>query len=85
MTSRRSGGRIPPAISVRLTTLIASGKLFETLGVPTLDPKVDRAMICGSPAMLTELSELLNARGFRQSAHVGDPGDFVIERAFVAR
>jgi ferredoxin--NADP+ reductase len=69
----------------RITTLIVSGKLFETLGVTPLDPKVDRAMICGSPAMLTELSELLNARGFRQSAHVGDPGDFVIERAFVAR
>jgi ferredoxin--NADP+ reductase len=53
--------------------------------VPPLDPAVDRAMICGSPAMLAELSAVLNARGFCQSAHVGDPGDFVVERAFVAR
>jgi ferredoxin/flavodoxin---NADP+ reductase len=69
----------------RITTLIDTGKLFETLGIPPLDPEVDRAMICGSPAMLTALSELLNERGFRQSSHVGDPGDYVIERAFVAR
>jgi len=35
--------------------------------------------------MLTDLSALLDARGFRISAHVGDPGDYVIERSFVAR
>jgi ferredoxin--NADP+ reductase len=69
----------------RITTLIETGKLFEILGVPPLDPAVDRAMICGSPAMLAELSALLNARGFCQSSHVGDAGDFVVERAFVAR
>jgi ferredoxin--NADP+ reductase len=69
----------------RVTTLIATGKLFDTLGVPPLDPTVDRAMICGSPAMLAELSQLLDSRGFNQSAHVGDPGDYVVERAFVAR
>jgi ferredoxin--NADP+ reductase len=69
----------------RITTLIETGKLFEILGVPPLDPLVDRAMICGSPAMLGELSELLNSRGFNQSTHVGDPGDYVVERAFVAR
>ncbi len=60
----------------RITTLIETGKLFEILGVPPLDPQVDRAMICGSPAMLGELSELLNSRGFNHSAHVGDPGDY---------
>jgi ferredoxin--NADP+ reductase len=69
----------------RITTLIETGKLFEAIGVPPLDPVVDRAMICGSPAMLAELSALLIARGFAPSSHVGDPGDFVIERAFVER
>src|SRR5471030_3247438 len=48
----------------RITTLIESGKLFESIGLPPLDPAVDRAMICGSPAMLTELSSLLVSRGF---------------------
>src|SRR6202166_2615288 len=69
----------------RITTLIDTGKLFETLGIPPLDPEVLPAMISGSPRMLTELSDLLSERGFRQSSHVGDPGDYVIERAFVAR
>jgi ferredoxin--NADP+ reductase len=65
--------------------LIESGKLFESIGLPLLDPAVDRAMICGSPPMLKELSALLVARGFQPSTHVGDPGDFVIERSFVER
>jgi ferredoxin/flavodoxin---NADP+ reductase len=42
-------------------------------------------MICGSPAMLRDLSALLDARGFQISPHVGEPGDYVIERAFVAK
>jgi ferredoxin/flavodoxin---NADP+ reductase len=69
----------------RVTSLIESGKLFEDTGMPLLDPAHDRVMICGSPAMLADLSALLDARGFQISPHVGEPGDYVIERAFVAR
>src|SRR5271167_3762580 len=69
----------------RITSLIESGKLFQDIGAPALDPRDDRVMICGSPAMLTELSAMLDARGFKISPHVGEPGDYVIERAFVAR
>lgn len=69
----------------RITTLIESGKLFEDIGMPPLDPATDRVMICGSPAMLTDLSRILDAKGFEISPHVGEPGDYVIERAFVAR
>jgi ferredoxin--NADP+ reductase len=69
----------------RVTALIESGKLFEDIDLPPLDPSVDRVMICGSPAMLGDLSALLDARGFKISAHVGEPGDYVVERAFVAR
>jgi len=69
----------------RITTLIETGKLFEQVGMPPLNPAEDRVMICGSPAMLLDLSKLLEARGFGISPHVGEPGDFVIERAFVAR
>jgi ferredoxin--NADP+ reductase len=69
----------------RVTSLIESGKLFADTGLPPLDPAHDRVMICGSPAMLTDLSAMLDARGFQISPHVGEPGDYVIERSFVAR
>jgi ferredoxin--NADP+ reductase len=42
-------------------------------------------MICGSPSMLKDTSDLLDARGFKISPHQGTPGDYVIERAFVEK
>jgi ferredoxin--NADP+ reductase len=69
----------------RVTSLIETGKLFTDIDMPALDPANDRVMICGSPAMLTDLSAMLDARGFCISPHVGEPGDYVIERSFVAR
>lgn len=69
----------------RITALIESGQLFKDTGMDPIDPAVDRVMICGSPSMIADLSKLLDDRGFRISAHVGDPGDYVVERAFVAR
>jgi ferredoxin--NADP+ reductase len=69
----------------RLTDLIESGKLFEDIGLPALDPARDRAMICGSPSMLRDTCALLDARGFSMSRHIGVPGDYVIERAFVEK
>ena len=77
--------REPFRNSGRLTDLIESGKLFEDIGLPPLDPAVDRAMICGSPAMLEDLSKMLDARGFEISPHIGTPGDYVIERAFAEK
>ena len=69
----------------RLTELITSGRLFADLEMPPLDPANDRAMICGSPTMLGETAALLDARGFGISPHIGTPGDYVIERAFVEK
>jgi ferredoxin/flavodoxin---NADP+ reductase len=69
----------------RLTTLIESGRLTRDLGLPPLDPAADRVMVCGSPAMLTDTARLLDAHGFGISPRSGEPGDYVIERAFVAR
>ena len=65
----------------RITELIESGKMFEDLKVPPLDPAVDRVMICGSPAMLRDLKGMLETRGFKEGSTTR-PGDFVIERAF---
>jgi len=69
----------------RPTDLINSGKLFADIGLPPLDPAVDRAMICGSPQMLADSEALLDSRGFKISPHIGTPGDYVIERAFVEK
>lgn len=67
----------------RQTELIVSGKLFGDLDEPPLDPATDRGMICGNPAMLKEISAMLNGFGFEISPHIGVAGDYVIERAFV--
>lgn len=69
----------------RITTLIETGQLFKDIGLSPLDPAVDRAMICGSPGMLKDISALLDERGLKISEGVGEPGDYVIERAFVER
>ena len=69
----------------RLTDLINSGKLFDDIGLPPLNPETDRAMLCGSPAMLTDTCALLDARGFAISPRIGEAGDYVIERAFVEK
>ncbi len=42
-------------------------------------------MLCGSPSMLADLRTVLDARGFGISPHSGEPGDYVIERAFVEK
>jgi ferredoxin--NADP+ reductase len=65
----------------RITEVMASGKLFEDLDLPSLDPIHDRVMICGSPAMLRDLKHMLEGRGFKEG-NTSTPGDFVIERAF---
>lgn len=67
----------------RQTELILSGKLFADIGQPPLDPATDRGMICGSQAMLKEISAMLDGLGFEKSPHTGVAGDYVIERAFV--
>lgn len=77
--------REPHANHGRLTTLLESGKLCRDLHLPELDPATDRVMVCGSPAMLTDTRALLDKRGFAISPHIGEPGDYVIERAFVER
>lgn len=66
----------------RIPGLIRSGELARLVGGPDLDPATDRAMICGSSAMLRELKALLEERGFAEGS-TSRPGDFVIERAFV--
>ncbi|WP_394789886.1 ferredoxin--NADP reductase [Rhodoferax sp.] len=65
----------------RITDLMENGKMAGDLGLPEMDPATDRAMICGSPAMLRDLKANLEERGFKEG-NTSRPGDFVIERAF---
>lgn len=69
----------------RLTDLMRSGKLFADIGLPPINPQDDRAMICGSPSMLDETSEVLDSFGLKISARMREPGDYLIERAFVEK
>lgn len=70
----------------RITELMRSGKLFEDIGLPPINPQDDRAMLCGSPAMLDDLEQMLtNEFDLQISPRLGDQGDFVIERAFVEK
>lgn len=66
----------------RITALLERGRLTADLGLPTLDSADDRVMICGSPAMLRDTVAILESRGFSEGSS-SDPGEYVIERAFV--
>jgi ferredoxin--NADP+ reductase len=68
----------------RITSLMESGKMMTDLGIEPLDPAHDRVMLCGSPAMLSDLVTMLESRGFEEGNNA-NPGDYVIEKAFVEK
>src|ERR1700743_3602023 len=68
----------------RITDPITSGKLFDDIGLPSLDSVHDRVMICGSPALVQDTRVLLSDRGFVEGNH-GEPAQFVVEKAFAER
>ena len=68
----------------RISNQINAGTFPQNIGLPELNPDTDRVMLCGSPAMLAELKELLEAKGFKEG-NTTTPGDFVVERAFVEK
>lgn len=69
----------------RITDWLADGRLSQSLGLPPISPDTDRFMLCGSPAMLSGLRQLLDQRGFQAAPSIGVAGDYVFERAFVER
>jgi ferredoxin--NADP+ reductase len=67
----------------RITDRITSGALFDDLGLPHgFSPERDRVMLCGSMAMIKETAELLEGFGMKEGSNA-EPGDYVLERAFV--
>ena len=69
----------------RITDNIVDGAMSNAIGLPPLDPATDRVMLCGSPSMLDDTCALLDTRGFQVSPRTREPGDYVIERAFVEK
>lgn len=76
--------REPFKTAGRIPALMESGRIFDDLDLPPLDHEHDRIMICGSPAMLADLKALCEARGFVEG-NTGEPGEYVIEKAFVEK
>ncbi|MCA1956886.1 MAG: ferredoxin--NADP reductase, partial [Zymomonas sp.] len=68
----------------RINTMIEDGSLFsDRIGLSKkLDPATDRLMLCGSMDMIKDFEKYLNEQGFKEGSN-SEPGDFVIERAFV--
>lgn len=67
----------------RITDLLKSGKLFEDIGLPAICKQNDRVMICGSMAMNADTCAILDEFGLTVSPRMGEPADYVVERAFV--
>ncbi|MBB4640505.1 ferredoxin--NADP reductase [Rhizorhapis suberifaciens] len=67
----------------RITTLLQSCELFRTTaGQKRLNPSSDRVMLCGSMAMIQDCRTILERFGFIEGSNA-QPGDYVIEKAFV--
>jgi ferredoxin--NADP+ reductase len=66
----------------RITSLLENGSLFADLGVTDFNAINDRAMVCGSMGLNTDMKRILENYGLREGAN-SDPGDYVIEKAFV--
>jgi ferredoxin--NADP+ reductase len=74
--------RAPHPLQGRVTTLIETGALFSLLRTHPLAPATDRAMICGSMAMLNDTRALLEQAGLKEGSNAS-PAEYVVERAFV--
>ncbi|MDW4548806.1 ferredoxin--NADP reductase [Defluviimonas sp. D31] len=66
----------------RITDNLASGKVFEDLGIPPMSAENDRAMVCGSMAFNIDVKAVLEGFGLREGAN-SEPLEYVVEKAFV--
>ena len=66
----------------RITDNLTSGKVFEDLGIPPMNPADDRAMVCGSLAFNVDVKAVLEGFGLREGAN-SEPLEYVVEKAFV--
>ena len=74
--------REPSAKMGRITTLLRDGSVFADLGLGGISPDTDRAMVCGSIGLNTDMKEILEGHGLREGAN-SSPAEYVVEKAFV--
>ena len=74
--------REPSAKTGRITDLLTSKDVFKDLGIQTMHPDTDRAMVCGSLGLNTDMKSILEGYGLREGAN-SDPAEYVVEKAFV--
>ena len=77
--------REPFRTTGRIEALHESGALFtpRVTGPRRFDPEDDRVMLCGRLGMIRDFARRLGELGFTEGSNA-KPGDYVIERAFVA-
>jgi len=68
----------------RFTDLISSGQIFRDLGLEgeTFNAEEDRIMLCGSMDFIKDMGALIETHGLVEGSNA-EPGDYVLERAFV--
>jgi ferredoxin--NADP+ reductase len=66
----------------RITTLLQDGTVFRDLGIDGISPAADRAMVCGSIGLNTDMKAVLEGFGLREGANSA-PAEYVVEKAFV--
>lgn len=68
----------------RIPDLITSNKMTDDLAIAPFGSEEERVMMCGNPQMLADLKTLLATRGLLEGSS-GEPGAFVVEKAFVEK
>ena len=66
----------------RITDLLKNGELLKELGIESISKETDRAMVCGSLGLNTDLKKILEGFGLKEGAN-SDPAHYVVEKAFV--
>ena len=66
----------------RITDLLTSGDVFDDLGIAPISPETDRAMVCGSIGLNTDMKAILEGFSLEEGAN-SDPKHYVVEKAFV--
>ena len=66
----------------RITTALEDGSLFKNLNITDFNATNDRAMVCGSMGLNTDMKRILENYGLREGSNA-DPADYVVEKAFV--
>ena len=66
----------------RITTLLEDGTVFKDLDIDGISPDTDRAMVCGSIGLNTDIKAILEGFGLEEGAN-SDPKHYVVEKAFV--